>query len=129
MTTRRHRTPPTTMTISASSEPPALGPLLSTIRSPEDVKALPESDLLKLAEEIRHSLITSLSRTGGHLGPNLGVVELTIALHRVFSTPKDQFVFDVAHQGYVHKMLTGRADQIHTIRTYKGLNGFLLRTE
>ena len=82
-----------------------------------------------LADEIRHSLITSLAKTGGHLGPNLGVVELTIALHRVFSTPEDKFVFDVAHQGYVHKMLTGRADQIHTIRTYKGLNGFLLRTE
>ncbi|MDB6077240.1 MAG: deoxyxylulose-5-phosphate synthase [Akkermansiaceae bacterium] len=118
----------TTMT-SASSEPPALGPILSTIRSPQDVKALEEFDLLKLAEEVRHSLITSLSRTGGHLGPNLGVVELTIALHKVFSTPQDQFVFDVAHQGYVHKMLTGRAPDIHTIRTYKGLNGFLLRSE
>jgi 1-deoxy-D-xylulose-5-phosphate synthase len=82
-----------------------------------------------LAAEVRHSLITSLSQTGGHLGPNLGVVELSIALHRVFSTPKDKFVFDVAHQGYVHKMLTGRADRIHTIRTYKGLNGFLLRSE
>lgn len=117
------------MTTSASSEPPALGPLLSAIHSPADVKALPEPDLLKLAEEVRHSLITSLSRTGGHLGPNLGVVELSIAMHRVFSTPKDNFVFDVAHQGYVHKMLTGRAADIHTIRTYKGLNGFLLRTE
>ena len=85
--------------------------------------------MLTLAEEIRHSLITSLSRTGGHLGPNLGVVELTIALHRVFSTPDDKLVFDVAHQGYVHKMLTGRASRIHTIRTYQGLNGFLLRAE
>ncbi len=117
------------MTTSASSEPPALGPLLSAIRSPDDVKTLHESDLLTLADEVRHALITSLSRTGGHLGPNLGVVELTIALHRVFSTPQDNFVFDVAHQGYVHKMLTGRAERIHTIRTYKGLNGFLLRTE
>ena len=117
------------MTTSASSEHSALGPLLAAIRSPEDVKALPEADLLKLAEEVRHSLITCLSRTGGHLGPNLGVVELSIALHRVFSTPKDCFVFDVAHQGYVHKMLTGRADRIHTMRTYKGLNGFLLRSE
>ena len=87
------------MTTSASSEPPALGPLLSAIRTPEDVKAIAEADLTKLADEIRHSLITSLSRTGGHLGPNLGVVELTIALHRVFSTPTDNFVFDVAHQG------------------------------
>ncbi|MGC4015062.1 MAG: 1-deoxy-D-xylulose-5-phosphate synthase [Luteolibacter sp.] len=117
------------MTTSASSEPPALGPLLSSIKSPEDVKRLSDADLPALAAEVRHSLITSLSKTGGHLGPNLGVVELSIAMHRVFSTPKDNFVFDVAHQGYVHKMLTGRADQIHTIRTYKGLNGFLLRSE
>ena len=117
------------MTTSASSEPPHLGPLLSRLHSPEDLKALPEADLPRLAQEIRDALITNLSKTGGHLGPNLGVVELTLALHRVFSTPKDSFVFDVAHQGYVHKMLTGRADRIHTIRTYEGLNGFLLRTE
>jgi len=114
---------------SASSKPPALGPLLSTIHSPDDVKKLADEDLPKLAEEIRETLIDSLSKTGGHLGPNLGVVELTVALHRVFSTPEDKFVFDVSHQGYVHKMLTGRAAQIHTIRTYKGLNGFLLRSE
>jgi 1-deoxy-D-xylulose-5-phosphate synthase len=116
-------------TPSASSELPALGPLLWGIHSPEDVKALTDQQLPLLAEEVRHSLITSLAKTGGHLGPNLGVVELSIAMHRVFSTPTDKFVFDVAHQGYVHKMLTGRADKIHTIRTYKGLNGFLLRTE
>ncbi len=114
---------------SASSEPHALGPLLSTIHSPSDVKKLADEDLPKLAAEIRHTLIDCLSKTGGHLGPNLGVVELTVAMHRVFSTPEDKFVFDVSHQGYVHKMLTGRADQIHTIRTYKGLNGFLLRSE
>jgi len=118
----------TTMT-SASSEPPALGPLLQSIHSPGDVKKLADGDMEKLAGEIRDALITSLSKTGGHLGPNLGVVELTIALHRVFSTPEDKFVFDVAHQGYVHKMLTGRAGRIHTLRTYKGLNGFLLRSE
>ena len=111
------------------SKPPALGPLLSTILSPDDVKKLADEDLPKLAAEIRHTLIDSLSKTGGHLGPNLGVVELTVAMHRVFSTPEDKFVFDVSHQGYVHKMLTGRAAQIHTIRTYKGLNGFLLRSE
>ncbi len=70
-----------------------------------------------------------MSQTGGHLGPNLGVVELTLALHRVFDTPQDKFVFDVSHQGYVHKMLTGRLDRIHTMRQYEGLNGFLLRTE
>lgn len=117
------------MMTSASSDFSALGPLLKSINSPRDVKKLADEDLTKLADEIRHSLITSLARTGGHLGPNLGVVELTIALHRVFSTPEDKFVFDVAHQGYVHKMLTGRADRIHTIRTFKGLNGFLLRSE
>lgn len=114
---------------SAFSEPPALGPLLLSIQSPGDVKRLADADLISLAAEIRHSLITSLSITGGHLGPNLGVVELSIALHRVFSTPKDKFVFDVAHQGYVHKMLTGRARKIHTIRTYQGLSGFLLPSE
>ena len=103
--------------------------LLSNIHSPADVKKIPENALPDLAQEIREDLIRCLSRTGGHLGPNLGVVELTIALHRVFNTPKDKFVFDVSHQGYVHKMLTGRADRLDTIRQYKGLNGFLLRTE
>ncbi|MBP7948202.1 MAG: 1-deoxy-D-xylulose-5-phosphate synthase [Verrucomicrobiales bacterium] len=103
--------------------------MLPEIKSPADVKALPARLLPLLAEKIRHDLIQSLSRTGGHLGPNLGVVELTIALHRVFDSPKDKFVFDVSHQGYVHKMLTGRWDRLHTIRTYQGLNGFLLRTE
>ena len=99
------------------------------IRTPADVKALPMEQLPELAEKIRRTLIETLSETGGHLGPNLGVVELTLAMHRVFDTPKDKFVFDVAHQGYVHKMLTGRWDRIHTIRQYEGLNGFLLRTE
>ncbi len=93
------------------------------------LKQLPMEDLPKLAEHIRRVLIHSLAKTGGHLGPNLGVVELTIALHRVFNTPEDKSVFDVSHQGYVHKMLTGRWDEIHTIRQYEGLNGFLLRTE
>ncbi len=119
---------PMTM-ISDSSETSSLGPILRTIESPDDVKNLTEEQLLELPGEIRDTLIHSLSRTGGHLGPNLGVVELTIALHRVFSTPRDKFVFDVSHQGYVHKMLTGRAREIHTIRTHKGLNGFLLREE
>ena len=117
------------MMTSDSSEPSALGPILRTIETPDDLKDLPEEQLLALAQEVRETLIDSLSRTGGHLGPNLGVVELTIALHRVFSTPRDKFVFDVSHQGYVHKMLTGRAKNIHTIRTHKGLNGFLLREE
>jgi 1-deoxy-D-xylulose-5-phosphate synthase len=102
---------------------------LPDITCPADLKALPLEKLPALVEKIRATLIETLSLTGGHLGPNLGVVELTIALHRVFDTPKDKFVFDVAHQGYVHKMLTGRWDKIHTIRQYEGLNGFLLRSE
>lgn len=102
---------------------------LPDITCPADLKALPLEKLPALVEKIRSTLIETLSLTGGHLGPNLGVVELTIALHRVFDTPKDKFVFDVAHQGYVHKMLTGRWDKIHTIRQYEGLNGFLLRSE
>jgi 1-deoxy-D-xylulose-5-phosphate synthase len=102
---------------------------LKSIRSPADVKALREEDLPQLAQEVRDELVRVLSQTGGHLGPNLGVVELTIALHRVFDTPKDKFVFDVSHQGYVHKMFTGRLPRIDTMRQYEGLNGFLLRTE
>jgi 1-deoxy-D-xylulose-5-phosphate synthase len=102
---------------------------LPPITCPADFKRLDEKDLPRVAEEIRRVLIEALSKTGGHLGPNLGVVELTMALHRVFDTPKDKFVFDVSHQGYVHKMLTGRWDQMSTMRTYEGLNGFLLRTE
>ena len=116
--------PPTTTQTMSSSEVPTVKPFDPEIRGPEDVKSLPE-----LAQAIRDVLIESLSRTGGHLGPNLGVVELSIAMHRVFNTPKDRFIFDVSHQGYVHKMLTGRWNQIHTIRQYQGLNGFLLRTE
>lgn len=110
--------------------------LLDKIHSPADLKALPESDLAQLAHEVREELIYVMSEAnpsgvGGHLGPNLGVVELTIALHRVFNTPKDKFVFDVSHQAYVHKMFTpqGRPGDIKTIRQYEGLNGFMLRTE
>lgn len=105
------------------------GKFLPGIHTPADIKALKEQDLPELAQEVRDELISVLSKTGGHLGPNLGVVELTIALHRVFDTPKDKFVFDVSHQGYVHKMFTGRLDRISTMRQYQGLNGFLLRTE
>src|SRR5207237_190645 len=118
------------MTTSASSETATAAPrMLDGIRSPADIKALNEEDLPQLAQEVRDELIKVLSQTGGHIGPNLGVVELTIALHRVFETPKDRFVFDVSHQGYVHKMFTGRLDRIGTMRQYQGLNGFLLRTE
>jgi len=110
-----------------NSEHPRL--LLENIDSPADLKKLPESDLPSLAKEIRDELIESLSETGGHLGPNLGVVELSIALHRVFETPADKILFDVSHQGYIHKMLTGRRNRMATMRQHGGLNGFLLRTE
>jgi len=103
--------------------------LLSRINSPADLRNIPESDLRLLAQEIREELIGSLAETGGHLGPNLGVVELSIALHRVFETPKDKILFDVSHQGYIHKILTGRRSQMSTMRQHGGLNGFLLRSE
>src|SRR5246127_2970856 len=102
---------------------------LEMMDEPKHVKTLTLEQLRHLAEEIRYELITVLSKNGGHLGPNLGVVELTLALHRVFETPKDKFVWDVSHQVYVHKLLTGRRDRFHTIRTTDGLNGFALRTE
>src|ERR1700741_2379713 len=103
--------------------------LLDSINSPLDVKHLSLAQLEVLAEKIREELISVLSKTGGPLGPNLGVVDLTLAMHYVFDTPKDHFVFDVSHQAYVHKLLTGRREQFHTIRTPGGLNGFMLRTE
>src|SRR5262245_9570398 len=102
---------------------------LDMVDHPDHVKKLTLPQQLKLAEEIREELITKLARNGGHLGPNLGVVELTIALHSVFSTPLDKFVWDVSHQTYVHKLLTGRKSRFDTIRTTNGLNGFALRTE
>ncbi len=102
---------------------------LESINSPADVKRLTIPQLTELAAEIRQRLIQSVAKTGGHIGPNLGVVELTIAMHYVFNTPVDSFVFDVSHQAYVHKLLTGRERQFHTIRQPDGLNGFMLRTE
>jgi len=106
-----------------------MGNRLDSIHSPADLKKLSVPQLEHLAQEIRERLIVSLSKTGGHLGPNLGVVELTLALHYVFDTPQDKFVFDVSHQAYVHKMLTGRCDRLDTMRQPGGLNGFMLRTE
>jgi len=103
--------------------------ILEKVDQPKYVKQLTLDQLRQLGEEIRYELITVLSKNGGHLGPNLGVVELTLALHRVFETPKDKFVWDVSHQVYVHKLLTGRKDRFNTIRTTDGLNGFALRTE
>jgi 1-deoxy-D-xylulose-5-phosphate synthase len=104
--------------------------LLENIHSPEDVKKLKREQLTELAEEIRERIVTTTSKNGGHVGPNLGVVELSIALHRVFSTPKDKFVFDVSHQGYVHKLLTGRnGEGFDNIRQSGGISGFLSRQE
>ncbi len=102
---------------------------LDMVDHPSHVKKLTPEQLVELAADIRTELITKLAKNGGHLGPNLGVVELTVALHRCFETPKDKFVWDVSHQVYVHKILTGRKDRFHTIRTTDGLNGFALRTE
>jgi len=106
-----------------------MGALLETIHSPADLKCLSFAQMAELAEEIRGFLIHTLSKTGGHLGPNLGVVELTLALHAVFNTPEDKLLFDVSHQAYIHKILTGRLDRFSTIRQPGGLNGFMLRTE
>src|SRR5580700_9443230 len=106
-----------------------MGILLDSINSPDDVKRLNPAQLAELAQEIRDFLIPTLSKTGGHLGPNLGVVELTLALHTVFDTPEDKLLFDVSHQAYIHKILTGRLDRFATIRQPGGLNGFMLRTE
>jgi 1-deoxy-D-xylulose-5-phosphate synthase len=103
--------------------------ILDTIHSPADVKHLKLPQLEQLAQEIRERMIVVLAKTGGHLGPNLGVVELSLALHVVFDTPKDHFVFDVSHQAYIHKLLTGRRERFETMRQPEGLNGFMLRTE
>jgi 1-deoxy-D-xylulose-5-phosphate synthase len=112
------------------SSPTPSPSLLAAIRGPADVKGLAPHQLPQLAQEIRAELIGVTSRNGGHIGPNLGVVELTIALHRVFSTPDDQFVFDVAHQGYVHKLLTGRGGEFfRKLRQTGGASGFLYRSE
>src|SRR5262244_1394749 len=102
---------------------------LEKVDNPAQVKKLTVDQLQKLAQEIRQELIMGLSRNGGHLGPNLGVVELTLALHFVFNTPKDKFVWDVSHQAYVHKLLTGRRDRFPTLRTTGGISGFAVRTE
>ncbi|APT92404.1 1-deoxy-D-xylulose-5-phosphate synthase [Corynebacterium phocae] len=103
--------------------------ILDTVSSPSDLKKLSEQQLEQLAGEIRQFLIDQVSVTGGHLGPNLGVVELTIALHRVFDSPRDAIVFDTSHQSYVHKILTGRASQFGTLRQKGGLSGYTDRGE
>lgn len=103
--------------------------LLDRINSPQDLRALTTSELQQLAEEIRTRIVETVSVTGGHLGPNLGVVELTLALHTVLDSPKDKLVWDVGHQAYPHKLLTGRRDQFHTLRQFGGISGFPKITE
>ncbi len=103
--------------------------LLNTIDSPSDLRKLPRTQLGPLADELRQFVIDSVSKTGGHLSSNLGTVELTIALHYVFNTPEDRIVWDVGHQTYPHKILTGRRDQMHTLRQLNGISGFPRRTE
>ncbi len=102
---------------------------LDKINSPADVKKLSVPQLEQLAKEIRQLLISVISHTGGHLAPNLGVVELTLALHKVFNTPEDKIIFDVGHQSYIHKIITGRREQFPTLRQYGGLSGFPKRSE
>ena len=104
-------------------------PLLDVIQSPRDLKALSDGQLRQVAQELRTETISAVSQTGGHLGAGLGVVELTVAIHAVFDTPRDKLIWDVSHQCYPHKILTGRRDRIRTLRQKDGLSGFTKRSE
>ncbi|MEQ1670338.1 MAG: 1-deoxy-D-xylulose-5-phosphate synthase N-terminal domain-containing protein, partial [Hyphomicrobium sp.] len=104
-------------------------PLLDKVVTPEDLRKLPATDLRQLADELRAETVDAVSHTGGHLGAGLGVVELTVALHWVFDTPRDRLIWDVGHQAYPHKILTGRRDRIRTLRQGGGLSGFTKRAE
>ncbi|HBN95011.1 MAG TPA: 1-deoxy-D-xylulose-5-phosphate synthase, partial [Firmicutes bacterium] len=105
------------------------GNWLDRINSPEDIRKLDVHSLELLAKEIRTRIISTVEETGGHLGANLGVVELTLALHSVLSTPRDKIIWDVGHQCYTHKLITGRKEQFHTLRQWEGLSGFPLPQE
>src|SRR3954470_24601127 len=102
---------------------------LQDINSPADLRKLRLEDLQEVADEVRQFIIDTCSRVGGHTGASLGAVELAVAMHYVFDTPNDRLVWDVGHQAYAHKILTGRRDQLHTIKQYDGLSGFLRRDE
>ena len=104
-------------------------PLLDKINSPKDLKDLSDQELKSLSDELRQETIQSVSKTGGHLGAGLGVVELTVALHNVFDTPNDKLIWDVGHQSYPHKILTGRRHSMSTLRQKNGLSGFAKRDE
>ena len=104
-------------------------PLLDQIQKPEDLKQFSDAQLHQIADELRDETVSAVSVTGGHLGAGLGVVELTVALHAVFDTPRDKLIWDVGHQCYPHKILTGRRDRIRTLRMKDGLSGFTKRSE
>src|SRR3954470_19227518 len=104
-------------------------PLLDSVQLPADLRTLVKEQLPQLAEELRQEVISAVSVTGGHLGAGLGVVELTVALHYVFNTPDDKLIWDVGHQAYPHKIITGRRDRIRTLRQGAGLSGFTRRSE
>ena len=112
-----------------SAQQSAKTPLLDRVQTPEDLRKLPESDLTQFAADLRQEMIDAVSVTGGHLGAGLGVIELTVALHWVFDTPRDRLIWDVGHQSYPHKIITGRRDRIRTLRTGGGLAGFNKRSE
>src|SRR5687767_15887992 len=104
-------------------------PLLDSVTFPADIRALAKDQLAQLADELRQETIAAVSVTGGHLGAGLGVVELTVACHYVFNTPADRLIWDVGHQAYPHKIVTGRRDRIRTLRQEGGLSGFTRRSE
>jgi hypothetical protein len=108
---------------------PRTTPLLDSVRFPRDMRSFSVTELKQLAHELRWETINAVSKTGGHLGSSLGVVELTVALHYVFNTPEDPVIFDVSHQVYPHKILTGRRDRMHTLRQNGGISGFAKRSE
>ena len=108
---------------------PVTEALLSRVDDPRDLKDLSLDELTRLAAEIRERLIAVVSTNGGHLAPGLGTVELTLALHATFDSPRDKIVWDVGHQTYPHKLVTGRRDRFHTLRTYRGVSGFPRRSE
>ena len=108
---------------------PPVTPLLDQVHSPADTRDFTVAQLKQLAGEVRAEMIDAVSVTGGHLGAGLGVVELTVALHHVFETPRDILIWDVGHQAYPHKILTGRRDRIRTLRQGGGLSGFTKRAE
>ena len=102
---------------------------LDNINFPSDLRKLSENDLQEVSDEVRKEMISAVSETGGHLGAGLGVVELTVAIHYVFNTPNDKLIWDVGHQSYPHKILTGRRDSFYTNRIYNGISGFPKRSE